>query len=131
HDDALDLGHVWRPADSPRAAAAALAQRYALDAPARDALGRLSLAAERARYARDGAGNDAGDGAGLHEDASTVRSALQAAVGRVPRWRAVLLPTSTLRWMSSTLGTFVADVLDGFDNAWSALRHPNRHPRQA
>jgi hypothetical protein len=31
------------------------------------------------------------------------------------------LPTSTLRWASSALGTFVADVLDGFDNAWSAL----------
>jgi transglutaminase-like putative cysteine protease len=128
HDDALDLGHVWRPADSPRAAAAALAQRHSLDAAARAALGRLALAAERSRYAPSGAG----DTSGLHDDAALVRSALRADVGRVGRWRATLMPTSTLRWMSSTLGTFVADVLDGIDNGWAALRRAGtRRPRQA
>jgi transglutaminase-like putative cysteine protease len=117
HDDAIDIGYLWRPADSPRAAAAALAQRYALDAAARAALGQLALVTERTRYARDGAV----DTSGLHDDAALVRGALRAAVSRPVRWRAWLLPTSTLRWASSRLGTFVADVLDAFDNAWSAL----------
>jgi hypothetical protein len=121
-DDAVDIGYQWRPADSPRAAAAALAQRHALDAPARDALGRLALAAERARYA-PAASTRAGvvDTSELYDAAGVVRTALLSGVSRTTRWRAWLLPTSTLRWASSALGTFVADVLDGFDNAWSAL----------
>ena len=124
-DDASDIGHVWRPADSPRAAAAALAQRHGLDSDARAALSRLSLAAERTRYARDGAA----DTEGLYDDATAVRTALHAGVSRPVRLRAWLLPPSTLRWTASTLGTFVADVLDAFDNAWSSLRRLGR-PRE-
>jgi transglutaminase-like putative cysteine protease len=118
-DDALDLGHRWRPVDSPRAGAAHLAQRYAFDAAARDGLERLAAGAERARYARDGA--TAGAAAAVRADAALVRSALRAAVPRKLRWRAWLLPTSTLRWASSGLGTLVADGLDRFDETWSAL----------
>jgi hypothetical protein len=121
-EDAVDLGHVWRPSDSPRAAALALSRRYELDATARAALGRLSTAAERARYARDGAG----DVAGLAEDAAVVRTALSAAVTKKARWRAWLLPVSTLRWMSSGVGTFVADVLDRVDDLWSSVRRLRR-----
>ncbi|MBK5308065.1 MAG: transglutaminase domain-containing protein [Frankiaceae bacterium] len=128
HDDAVDVGHVWRPADSPRAAAAALAQRRELDGTARAALGRIAVAAERVRYSRDGSA----DTAGLHDDAAVVRAALRASAGRATRVRSWLLPTSTLRWASSRLGTFVADVLDGFDNGWSALRRMvTRRPREA
>jgi transglutaminase-like putative cysteine protease len=126
YDDAVDIGHLWRPADSPRAAAAALAQRHALDASARESLGRIALAAERTRYARDGAV----DTAGLYGDAALVRSALRGAVSRSVRWRAWLLPRSTLRWAASKTGTFVADVLDGFDNTWSALRQLGRRTRE-
>ena len=121
-DDATDIGHQWRPADSPRAAATALAQRHALDVDARKALWRLALAAERTRYARDGAV----DTTGLYDDATDVRNALHAGVSRSVRWRAWLVPPSTLRWTASTLGTFVADVLDGFDNAWSSVRRLGR-----
>jgi transglutaminase-like putative cysteine protease len=121
-DDAIDIGHVWRPADSPRAAAAALAQRHALDADARSALSRIALAAERTRYARD----TTVDTTGLYADAATVRTALQAGVSRPVRWRALALPPSTLRWAASTIGTKVADLLDGFDNAWSSVRHLGR-----
>ncbi|MDT7538955.1 MAG: hypothetical protein QOI82_2540 [Actinomycetota bacterium] len=121
-DDALDIGHRWRPADSPRAAATALAQRHSLDTATRTALFRLALAAERTRYSRDGAA----DTTGLYDDAALVRSALHSGVSRQVRWRAWLLPPSTLRWTASTLGTFVADVLDGFDNAWSSMRHLGR-----
>lgn len=128
YEDAIDVGHVWRPADSPRAAASALAQRHAFDARTREALGRIALAVERSRYSRDGSV----DTTGLYDDAAVVRAALRAGVSRVARWRAWLLPPSTLRWAASTLGTFVADVLDGFDNAWSSLRHlgrPRHHRR--
>ncbi|MDX6199167.1 MAG: hypothetical protein QOJ79_2318 [Actinomycetota bacterium] len=125
-DDAIDIRHVWRAADSPRAAAAALAQRHSLDAGAREALSRVALAAERSRYARDGFA----DTAGLYDDAAVVRAALHAGIGGVARWRAWLLPPSTLRWTASTLGTLVADALDGFDNAWSSVRHlGRRRPR--
>jgi hypothetical protein len=124
-DDASDIGHAWRPADSPRAAAAALAQRHGLDADARAALSRIALAAERTRYARDGQA----DTDGLYDDATAVRAALHAGAGRAARVRAWLLPPSTLRWTASALGTFVADVLDGFDNAWSSLRRLGR-PRE-
>ncbi|MCW2571071.1 MAG: hypothetical protein JWO88_1129, partial [Frankiales bacterium] len=82
----------------------------------------LALAAERARYAPDGSTRaGTADTSGLYDAAAVVRSALLSDVSRTTRWRAWLLPTSTLRWASSVLGTFVADVLDGFDNAWSAL----------
>ena len=122
-EDAVDLGHRWRPADSPRAAAAALAQRYAFDAPARDALGRVATAAELSRYAREGA---AAAGNGIASDVATVRSALRAAVSRRARWRAWALPLSTLRATSSRAGTLVADGLDRSDEAWAAVRRLRR-----
>jgi transglutaminase-like putative cysteine protease len=128
HDDAVDIGHVWRPADSPRAAAAALSQRHALDGTTRAALGRIAVAAERTRYSREGNA----DTSGLYDDAALVRAALRAAASRPTRWRSWLLPTSTLRWASSRAGTFVADVLDAFDNAWSAVRRAgSRRTREA
>jgi hypothetical protein len=117
-EDATDLGHLWRPSDSPRAAAAALSQRYELDATARSALTRLATAAERARYARNGAGNVDG----LAGDAAVVRAAVAAAVGRKTRWRAWLLPVSTLGWAASVSGTLVADGLDRVDTLWSSVR---------
>jgi hypothetical protein len=52
-----------------------------------------------------------------------VRSGLHRSVGRLARWRARLLPASTLRWASSGLGTAVADLLDRADRVWATLRH--------
>lgn len=127
HDDAVDVGHVWRPADSPRAAAAALAQRRTLDQAAHDALDRIALAAERARYARTGHAGSSG----LPADAAVVRTALRASVGRASRWRSWLLPPSTVRWAAAALGTFVADVLDRIDEAWATLSRPGRSRRLA
>jgi hypothetical protein len=51
-DDATDVGHLWRPAESPRTAAARLATARSFDGPTTEALHRLALGAERARYAR-------------------------------------------------------------------------------
>ena len=119
HDDAVDVGHEWRPQDSPRAAATHLAGVRSLDPPARQALERLALAAERARYARDG---DVGDPTELRAYAELVRADLLAAAPTRVRWQARLAPTSTLRWASSATGTWVADQLDRFDDGWAAVR---------
>jgi transglutaminase-like putative cysteine protease len=118
-EDALDVGHAWRPADSPRAAAARLAEHYPLTAAELAALGRIERAVERARYARPGDREPTG----LATDAGAVRSGLHRSVGRLARWRARLLPASTLRWASSGLGTAVADLLDRADRVWATLRH--------
>ena len=117
-DDGVDVGHTWRPADSPRAAAVHLAGTRTLAEPARAALLRLAVAAEQTRYARTPV--TAVDG--LRADAGTVRSALLAGAPARVRWQARLLPTSTLRWASSELGTRVADLLDLLDDGWAAVR---------
>ncbi len=125
-DDAVDVGHAWRPADSPRAAAQHLVAARALPEPAAEALDRVAVAAERARYARPGTGDDAGP---LLGDVRVVRSALLA--GATPRARllARTAPVSTLRWASAGLGSGVADLLDRFDTAVSAVGERVRHPR--
>ena len=125
-DDAVDVGHRWRPADSPRAAAAHLMSVRHLPDDAAEALSRLATGAERARYARTA---DAGDAADLRRDAAAVRSALLAGAGRRDRWRARLAPTSALTSASSRAGTFVADVLDRVDALVSAVGARIRHPR--
>ena len=118
-DDAVDVGHAWRPADSPRAAAAHLASSRSLSGPAAEALDRLAVGAERARYARDGAALSAADEAAA--DVRTVRGALLAGATRSERWAARLAPPSTLRWAGSGLGGLTADALDRFDSGMSAL----------
>jgi len=90
-DDLLDHGAGTRPSESPRAAAERAGQRLSLTGPARDALGRIALAEERARYAPGPA-----DGSGLRADSTVARRAIAAAVPRGVRWRARLLPSSVL-----------------------------------
>jgi hypothetical protein len=57
----------------------------------------------------------------VRSDAATVRTALHASAGRAVRWRALVLPASTLRWASSGVGTAIADLLDRFDDSWAAV----------
>ncbi|MFN2521952.1 MAG: transglutaminaseTgpA domain-containing protein [Mycobacteriales bacterium] len=117
-DDAVDAGHRWRAADSPRAAAEHLTLTRGIAGAPRESLERIALAAERARYARDGGGADAA----LRADAARVREALLAGLSPRARWRARLLPPSTLRWATSSGGTLVADGLDRFDDGWASMR---------
>ena len=129
-DDAVDVRHRWRAADSPRAAAARLVAARPLPADAVAALERIATAAERARYARPlPAPGDTGRG--LQADSATVRSALLAGTGGRTRWRARLLPPSTLAWASSTAGTTVADLLDATDAVAAAARRRLRLRRRA
>jgi transglutaminase-like putative cysteine protease len=127
-DDAVDVGHAWRPTDSPRAAAAHLTTVRSLPPATAQALERLAVGAEQARYARPDA-VPAVDVEELREDVGLVRSGLQAGVSRRQRWTARLAPPSTLRWAGAGLGSWTADLLDRVDEAVSAVGDRIRHPR--
>ena len=126
-DDATDVGHLWNPADSPRTAANRLQKTRRLPAPAADALDRVAIAAEQARYAPAGRA----DGSGLAPDVALVRAALQHSVTPRARARARYLPASTLSWMAHGLGERMADVLDRVDDIISALTRPIRRRANA
>ena len=127
-DDAVDVGHQWRPADSPRAAAAQLVASRRLPESVAEALEELAIGAERARYARPD--DSVVDVAALDEAVRIVRGGLQAGVEGRQRWVARLAPPSTLRWASHRLGDLTADALDRFDTVVSAAGERMRHPRQ-
>ena len=124
----VDVGHRWRPADSPRAAATHLTEVRHLPDDAAEALLRLAAGAERARYARTAPPADA---AALRADAATVRAALLAGASPRERWLARLLPVSTVQSTSTRLGTAVADVLDRFDALVSCRRRAAAAPPDA
>lgn len=128
-DDAIDVRHRWRAADSPRAAAAGLLATRALQPAAAAALERIAVATERARYARPGV-TVAADRT-LEDDSRAVRAALLAGTSARTRWQARLLPASTLSWASSTAGTAIAQLLDRTDAINAAISRrlrPRRHP---
>jgi hypothetical protein len=118
HDDAADVGHVWRPADSPRAAARRLAADRHLPPDAVEALARLAAATERVRFAPpdEDAATD-----GHSADVHVVRAALLSTASGTTRWRARLLPPSTVRWGTHVLGERIADALDLVDDLVSAV----------
>jgi hypothetical protein len=118
-EDAVDVGHRWRPADSPRTAAVHLTARCGLTGPAAEALQRLAAGVERARYARPGS-QGAAQAAQLHDDVAAVRSGLLRAATRRTRWAARWAPPSTLRAMVHASGTAVADLLDRLDELTGA-----------
>ncbi len=129
-DDAVDVGHRWRPADSPRAAGAHLLAVRALPSPAAEALERLAVSAERARYAPAGDPDDESATA-LRRDAAAVREGLLTSASARERWTARLLPASTLQWAYHGVGGRTADLLDRLDALVSAVGDRVRHPRAA
>ena len=88
-DTCLDVGRDWDLSESPRATAA----RLALTGQAHEAVWRLALAEEAARYAPAPAASDR-----LHHDLRTVRGALRTGAGAGSRLRATLLPRSLAPW---------------------------------
>jgi len=119
-DDVTDVGGPWRRTDSPRTAAERLSRL--VDPAGRAALDRLATAAELVRYAPPGRASSTG----LVEDGVAVRRSLQASAPRVVRWRARVLPPSTVRWLNHVLAERVADVLDLSDRVLSFLFRPAR-----
>jgi transglutaminase-like putative cysteine protease len=88
-DDLADLGVSARPSEPPRT----LAGRVTAGLPERagEAVRRLALAEERARYAARPA-----DSAGLRRDGAAARRGLAASARRGARWRARVFPASVL-----------------------------------
>lgn len=121
-DDLIDLGRPWRATDSPRAAARRITAQTdrspagALPDAARQAVERIALAEERARYAPTPQ-----PGADLASDVRTVRRALTARATRGARWRARLLPPSVLRSYRRTAGRCL-DVFAWLDLLGARLR---------
>jgi hypothetical protein len=91
-DDLTDYKVAWSASESPRALGSRLTGTLRLSPEAAAALARVVQATERARYARDPA-----DSATLRADTDLVRRAVSANSGRAARWRARLVPPSSLR----------------------------------
>jgi TgpA N-terminal domain/Transglutaminase-like superfamily len=88
-DDLQDLGVGYTPSEPPRT----LANRITagLPEPAREAIGRLALAEERASYAARPSGS-----AGLRRDTAAARRGIARSVRRGSRWRARIFPASVM-----------------------------------
>ena len=109
--DLDDYGMNCRPSESPRALARRVSVVSEMDDQARQAMGRIANVVERARYAPVPAAAGA-----IRSDVAIVRRALARASTRGTRWRAILLPASTLQ----PLGTWfrqAAGLLTGWTPA--------------
>lgn len=89
--DLADYRVATRPSESPRALAARVVEELGLPAVAANAIHRIAMAAERARYSASPASPD-----GLRADTIQARRAIAAAVSRRARFRAWLLPMSII-----------------------------------
>jgi transglutaminase-like putative cysteine protease len=114
--DLVDLGLGGPASESPRALARRVAASAGLDDPARAALDRMAAAEERARYARTPAAGES-----LRADGKVVRRAVAKAVTGRQRWRARLLPASTLNPVGAWLRE-AADVFGWLDAAGLRIR---------
>ena len=125
-DDLTDHKVAWSASESPRALGSRLTETLRLSPEAVAALARIVQATERARYARDPA-----DSATLRSDTDLVRRAVSAGSGRTARWRARLVPPSSLRPVRTAM-QHALDVFSWMDlaahrtGAWS-----RRGPRPA
>jgi transglutaminase-like putative cysteine protease len=118
-----DYGLDGATSESPRALARRVAEAGQLDEPARQALGRIAGAQERARYARTPA-----PGATLRADEQVVRRAVALHATTGQRWRARLLPASTLAPVLAALRQ-APDVFGWLDAAGMRLRRSAPHSR--
>jgi transglutaminase-like putative cysteine protease len=115
-DDVADLGMPCAPGETPRTIVGRVNRQASLDPAAADALTRIAAAEERARYARLPV-----PGAGLAADVRMVRRAVAASVTRGQRFRAVLLPASTLAAARRLLERAIG-LLGWLDSSWPAVR---------
>ena len=126
-DDAVDVGHRWHPADSPRTAAAHLRDVRHVPDDAAQSLDRLAAAVERARYARTPSPVDARQ---LRRDVGAVRTALRTGATREQRWLARLLPPSTVAWTSSRSDALRTDLRERWQPRLRTRRRPADRARR-
>jgi transglutaminase-like putative cysteine protease len=115
-DNLADYGLACRASESPRAVAGRVAATLRLDSPAREALGRIVGAEERACYAPAPIWSPS-----LRADTAEIRQALSREAGWATRWRARLLPPSMLAPVRPTL-QHALDVFGWMDAAGLRLR---------
>lgn len=114
--DLEDLGLACRPSESPRTVTTRICATMTLDDHAKAAVGRIGTVVERARYAPAPAAAGA-----IRSDVGEARRALARASTRTTRWKARLLPASTLRpvrdWARHALGLLTGWVPATADSA--------------
>ncbi len=115
-DNLADYGLAGQVSESPRTLAGRVATTLHLDAATREALDRIVRAEERARYATVPLGPGT-----LRADTTIVRRALSREADWAARWRAWLLPTSTLTPIRHGL-QHLLDVFGWMDAAGLRLR---------
>jgi hypothetical protein len=115
-DDLTDHRIASRASESPRALAGRLGASLGFTAGEREALERIALAEERARYARAPVAS-----AQLHGDVATVRRAMGRACRLPARCAAIALPASALA-PARTAMTHALDVFGWMDVVSSGLR---------
>jgi hypothetical protein len=129
-DDLTDCKVAWSASESPRALGSRLTRTLRFSPEGEAALARIVQATERARYARDPA-----DSATLRADSDLVRREVAANPGRAARWRARLVPPSSLRPVRAGL-QHALDVFSWMDlaahrtGAWSR-RGPRHQPGES
>jgi TgpA N-terminal domain/Transglutaminase-like superfamily/Domain of unknown function (DUF4129) len=120
--DLTDYRVAIKPSESPRALTARVVDELGLPAVAANAIQRVAMAAERARYSASPASPD-----GLRADTILARRAIAAAVGRRARLRAWLVPMSVL----GPAAALASRTLDGGARLgrWRPRSHP--HPSES
>ncbi len=116
-DDLTDHRIACRASESPRALAHRIGESLGLAAADRQALARIALAEERARYARTPVGS-----AQLRSDVATARRAVAQASGLAARCAAMAFPASVLAPARAAL-THVLDVFGWMDVISTSLQH--------
>jgi transglutaminase-like putative cysteine protease len=120
-DDLTDHRIASRASESPRALAGRLGASLGFTATEREALERIALAEERARYARAPVAS-----AELHGDVTTVRRAMSRACRLPARCAAIVLPASALA-PARTAMTNALDVFGWMDVVTSRLQQRGGH----
>jgi transglutaminase-like putative cysteine protease len=120
-DSLVDYGFGCRASETPRAVARRIAAALRLDPAASQAVTRIAGAEERARYAAVPPGSGS-----LREDTAAIRQALSREASWAARFRATLLPRSTLDPVRDLLA-HALDVFGWMDVAGLRLRSTIRH----
>jgi transglutaminase-like putative cysteine protease len=116
---AADYGVPVRPSETPRGMARRLDRELDLDADASRGLRLVALAEERARYAaRPGVDGD------LASAVRAVRVGLRGGAGRRSRWRAALLPPSTVRAARTGSALRAESASSALNRMGESLRRP-------
>jgi transglutaminase-like putative cysteine protease len=114
--DLVDHGIGGAASESPRAVAKRVGSTADLDPAGRQSMDRIAAAEERARYAREPAPSDS-----LKSDVQIVRRAIARNASPAERWRARLLPASTLAPVLAGLRQ-APDIFGWLDAAGLGLR---------